>query len=103
MPRTKKTREQVEKEMEEGEKEEDIYTHAGDEVLTENEDEMHIEEEGFMQGYEDEGKMAICQNCKKVLDDKDIVEEEFGGHVLRFCSSECATQYEEKRKKLKRK
>ena len=93
-----KTKEQIEEEMESGEKEQDPQTLAGAKVLTEDEDEMHIEEEGFMQGYKEGEKMAICQNCKKVLD-KEVVEDEFDGDVFRFCCSECATAYEEKRKK----
>lgn len=100
MPRSRKTREQVEDEMESGEKEEDPYTLAGEEVLTEDEDEMHIEEQGFMQGYKERGKMAICQNCGRVLE-RDIVEEEFKGEIYRFCSSECATKYEERKRKKK--
>lgn len=93
-----KTKEQIKEEIKKGDKEKDPSTLRGAEVLTEDEDEMHIEEEGFMQGYKEGDKMTYCQNCKKLLGDN-VVEEEFDGEVLRFCSSQCATKYEEKKSK----
>tara|TARA_Y100000034_G_C6868567_1_gene396151 strand:+ start:676 stop:867 length:192 start_codon:yes stop_codon:yes gene_type:complete len=50
-----KTKEQVEEEIELGEKEEDPYTEEGREVAVED-DSLTDAEEGFMQGYEDADK-----------------------------------------------
>ena len=99
-----KTKEQMKKEIVEGKKEEDLYTDAGREVMREGGGLTDLEE-GFMQGYKEGEKMAVCANCGIVLRE-DVVEEEFeeknGMHRYRFCSSECATKFEEKiRKKRK--
>ena len=93
-----KTKEQIEEEIKAGEKEEDVYSEEGREVLKEEEDEITAEEEGFMKGYQEGDKMAVCQNCKKVLADE-VVERDFGGETYRFCSEECVDKFVEKRKK----
>ena len=75
---------------------EDIYSNTGREELIEEEDEITDVDEGFMQGYEEGEKMAMCPNCKKLLED-DFVEQELNDETYRFCSDECATKYVEKR------
>jgi len=87
-----KTKEQMEENIELGDAEENIYTEAGREVAEEN-DEITNLEEGFMEGYNKGEAAAKCSNCKKVLQD-DFIEEEFHSNVLKFCSEQCATQYE---------
>lgn len=72
---------------------EGIYTEEGREELIEDEDEITDVDEGFMKGYEEEEKMSECCQCGKVLGGE-VVEEEFDGDVLRFCSSKCASEYE---------
>jgi len=66
----------------------------------EEKDEITDVDEGFMKGYEEGEKMAICQNCKKVLGEE-VVEREFEGETYRFCSEQCADKFTQKRKKSK--
>jgi hypothetical protein len=49
-----------------------------------------------MKGYGEGDKAAVCANCGRVLDD-DFVEQEFHGELHRFCSSDCATEYAERK------
>ena len=100
MPKSRKTREQLKEEIKAGEKEKDIYLESGREELAEEEDEITNVDEGFMKGYQEDGKMANCQNCKKVLE-AEVVERDYEGETYRFCSEECATKFDEKRKKKK--
>ncbi len=73
---------------------EGIYEEEGRKELIDEEDEITDVDEGFMKGYEEEEKLAECSNCGKVLNKK-TVEEEFNGKVYRFCSSDCAEEYEQ--------
>ena len=95
----KKTREEVMKEMEIGDKEGDIYSDEGREELIDEEDEITDIDEGFMKGYDEEEKTAECQSCGALLINENIVEEEIGDQMYRFCSSECATEFEAKKAK----
>ena len=56
-------------------------------------------EEGFVQGYEEGEHEAKCAECKVVLVDQDIIEEELDGHLYRFCSEECANAFETGKKR----
>ncbi len=85
--------------MEKGDVEEDIYSEEGREELMDEEDEITDLDEGFMKGYEEEEKTAECQNCGALLINENIVEEELGDEVYRFCSSECASEFETKKQK----
>ncbi len=100
MAKSRKTREKIKEEMESGEKEEDIYSEPGREVLNDEEDEISDVEEGFMQGVEEDEKSAICQTCKKVLSDEESenIEIEYKGDTYRFCSEECAEKFSKKKK-----
>ena len=93
-----KTKEQIEEEIKQGNKEENVYSKEGREVLKEEKDEISSEEEGFMEGYEQDSKLTNCANCKKVLEDE-VVEREFDGETCRFCCDKCADEFAEKRKK----
>ncbi len=98
MPKSRKTKEQAEQEIESGEKEENIYKDSGREVMA-DEDEITDVEEGFMKGYEEDEKSALCQNCKKVLEDEEsIVEIDYKGDTYRFCSEDCAEKFTKKKK-----
>ncbi len=81
--------------------EEDIYSEEGREELIEDEDEITEVDEGFMKGYEEGAKMAVCSYCHKVLRE-DIVEEDFDDETYRFCSEECASKFEMKRLKKRK-
>lgn len=90
------TKEQIEEEIEKGNKEENIYTDEGREVMRE-EDEITSVEEGFMKGYEEGSKAAICQTCGITLE-KDVVEIDYEGDTYRFCCEECADKFVKKKK-----
>ena len=60
----------------------------------EDNDEITPTEEAFMEGYEEEEKVAECANCKKsLLTMKGAIEREFKGKHFRFCSEKCAKSY----------
>ncbi len=75
--------------------EDGLYSEEGREELMEEEDEITNVDEAFMEGYEEAEKVAECAMCKKMLD-RNMIEEEMNGTVYRFCSSKCASQFEEK-------
>ena len=83
--------------MHEDKEDKDIYGEEGREELIEDEDEITNIEEGFMKGYDEEEKLSECCNCGKVLVKEEVVEEEFDGVVYRFCSPECASEFEKNR------
>ena len=90
----KKTKEELEQEIELGEKEEDPYTKEGRHAAVED-DSLTDSDEGFMAGYEQGEDSTKCATCKKILED-DFIEEEFEEETLRFCSENCAEKYEKK-------
>lgn len=104
MPRKKKTPEEIELEMEEGKKEEEVYSEEGREKLIEG-DEIEDWEEGFMEGAEGRGEQASCAYCGKLIgeDKENIFEREFDGEIKWFCSEEHAEKYAERLKKQKQK
>ena len=72
---------------------EDLYEEEEREEEEEN-DQITPTEEAFMEGYEEEDKVAECANCKKsLLNMKGTVEREFKGSHFRFCSEKCAKSY----------
>lgn len=85
--------EELKRQIEVGEKEEDIYTEEGREELVED-DAITDQEAGFVQGYEEEEKVSSCQTCGKLLTGENFVEKEIDGDIVRFCSDECAERYE---------
>jgi hypothetical protein len=72
-------------------KEVNVYNKA--EELEDN-DEIETEEEGFMQGYNDDIDESKCANCHKVLEGTEFIEEEIKGKKYRFCSRKCADAFE---------
>ena len=96
MPR-RKSKDQVEKEIETGDREEDIYTEEGREVA-EDEDVITDAEEGFMEGYEEGSRAARCAKCRAILDE-DFIEEEIDGEEYRFCSEKCAETFKKPKKR----
>ncbi|MBI2144592.1 hypothetical protein HYU17_05610 [Candidatus Woesearchaeota archaeon] len=80
-------------EAEEPESEDDIYEEE-ERNEEEESDEISPTEEAFMEGYEEEDKVAECAQCKKsLLEVKSAVEREFRGKHYRFCSEKCAKGY----------
>ncbi len=92
----KKTSEEVEKDMEEGELDETVYDREGREKLIEN-SEIEDWEEGFMEGAEDDGEQGKCANCGKALLEENVVETELEDKVVWFCSEECLERYKKRK------
>ncbi len=86
---------EIESEEPEAETEDDdgIYVEKERDEL-EEEDEITPTEEAFMEGYEEEEKVAECAKCKKpLLEMKGTIERELKGKHYRFCSEKCAKGY----------
>ena len=81
-------------EVEHSTAEEDVYSGEGRNDLVED-DEISAEEEGFMEGAEDDGQNAKCAKCGKLLKKQNLVEKEIEGEVKWFCSEQCVEKYEE--------
>ena len=78
---------------EEPEEEEDLYEEEKRDELEED-DEISPTEEAFMEGYEEEEKVAKCAKCgKALLEMTGSVEREYKGRHYRFCSEKCAKGY----------
>jgi len=58
------------------------------------EDGISSEEEGFMRGYSDEEEVVTCEECGVALKDKPV-SKVFNGDKHKFCSKECAEDYED--------
>lgn len=89
-----------EEDLNEEDEAEGVYSEEGREELTED-DEINELEEGFMEGYEEGEHQAVCAECNMILVGESFVEEVIRGHHYRFCSSECATAFEQGKKKHK--
>jgi hypothetical protein len=102
MAKSNKTIEEQETEMEQGKKDEEIYSEAGREKLRED-GEIKDWEEGFMEGAEGRGEQNCCSECGKNLgENKDnVIEREFDGEIKWFCSEEHAENYAKKLEKKK--
>ncbi|MDP4012122.1 MAG: hypothetical protein Q8R00_00755, partial [Candidatus Nanoarchaeia archaeon] len=62
------TLEEEKRQMDIGETEEEVYSEAGLEDLSGEEDELNDSDEGFMKGYNEGAKSAKCVACGKVLE-----------------------------------
>jgi hypothetical protein len=92
-----KTEEQIEEEMEHGEKNEDVYSEEGREKLTED-GEISPEEEGFMEGASDAGQLGKdALTGEPLMDIEDVVEAEIKGVKYRFVNEENAQKFREKK------
>jgi len=82
--------EEFKREMEEGLREEDVYTEEGREELEES-DEIDPWEEGYIEGVK--GKETLtCRRCKKIIIGEPI-EREIDHEIYWFCSEKCATEF----------
>ena len=96
----KETLEEEKMEIEEGTKDEDVYSEGGREEMQEN-DEISPGEEGFSEGAEGDEQKGIegdCPTCREPLGDREegIVEREINGVKMKFCCEKCAVEYESK-------
>lgn len=84
-------------EMRTGAKEATVYTAAGREILEED-DEISPEEEGFMEGAENDGEQGKCANCgAALLNAENTFETKIDGKTYWFCSNKCIKHYKEKK------
>lgn len=84
---------EIESSKPEPEDEDGIYEENERDEL-EEEDEITPTEEAFMEGYEEEEKVAECAKCgKTLLEVEKVVEREFKGKHYRFCSEKCGRSY----------
>jgi len=91
------TSEEVEQEMKRGEKDKDIYSEKGQELLEED-DEIEPWEEGFMEGASNLGQLGKDGFTGEPLRDKEgVVETKLEGKVYRFNSKENARKFLEKK------
>lgn len=78
---------------------EDIYDEKTLEDLEEN-DEISIEEEGFMQGANKQGQLAKdALTGEPLINPRKIIELKLNGKVYRFNSQKNADKFKEKKKK----
>ena len=89
----KETSEDIEEDMELGEKDEDVYSEEGRELLEEDE-EIIIEEEGFMEGAEGGGQLSKdALTGEPLMGIDDVVEIEIDGKKYRFVNEENAQKF----------
>tara|TARA_Y100000310_G_C20613942_1_gene779563 strand:- start:739 stop:1083 length:345 start_codon:yes stop_codon:yes gene_type:complete len=93
-----KTSEQIEQEMEHGNKDEDVYSEEGREHLVED-GEISPEEEGFMEGAAQAGQLGKdALTGEPLMDVENVVETEIDGKVYRFVSEENAQKFRDRKK-----
>jgi YHS domain-containing protein len=80
----------------EPEDEADIYSENSRSELVED-GEMSPEEEGFMEGFEGDGRQIACAECKRIIiDPDDAIETEINNEMYLFCSEECYAKFKAK-------
>jgi len=74
----------------------DIYSDDSRAELVED-GEMSPEEEGFMEGFNEESKKITCAECKQIIiDSNDAIQAEIDNEELLFCSEECYSKYKKR-------
>lgn len=97
-----KSRQQKEEEIEAGEKDEDIYTKEGRNVI-EEEGEVEPWEEGFMEGASDLGQLGKDGlTGQPIMGAENVIELEFQGKMYRFVSEKNAEEFMKRRQKKKK-
>lgn len=97
----KKTSEKKKEEIEQGEKDEDIYSREGREKLEEDA-EIEPWEEGFMEGAVDDGQQGKdALTGEPLMDAEDVVEAEIDDKIYRFVSEENARKFRKRYEKRK--
>ena len=95
------TSEEIEQDMEAGEKNEDVYSEEGREKLVED-GEISPEEEGFMRGAENQGQLGKdALTGEPLMDIEDVEETEIDGQAYRFVNEENAQKFRERKEKEK--
>lgn len=97
------TSEELTEAMDEGEKDEDVYTEEGIQKLEEN-DEIEPWEEGFVEGAKDFGQLGKdALTGEPLMGADDIVEMELGEKMYRFVSRANAEKFRKRFMDKKRK
>ena len=76
----------------------DLEGDTGEESEAESGDEVEVssEEEAFLQGYNEDEKVHICEECGSALrEGKKSFHKEINGEDHTFCSKSCAEEFEE--------
>jgi len=89
------TEEQIEDDMKQGKKDEDIYEEPGQELLEED-DEIEPWEQGFMQGATKTGQLGKDALTGEPLKARDIIELRINGRLYRFNSIDNAIKFKQK-------
>ena len=89
------TEEQIEDDMKQGKKDEDIYEEPGQELLEED-DEIEPWEQGFMQGAAKTGQLGKDALTGEPLKARDIIELRINGRLYRFNSIDNAIKFKQK-------
>ncbi len=89
------TEEQIEEDMKQGKKDEDIYEEPGQELLEED-DEIEPWEQGFMQGATKTGQLGKDALTGEPLKARDIIELRINGRLYRFNSIDNAIKFKQK-------
>lgn len=58
-------------------------------------DGLESSEEGFMKGYSDDDVVEECAECGSAIDEDGRVAKELDGELQKFCSKNCADEFEE--------
>lgn len=67
-----------------------------EEKLVTDEEELSSPEEGFMQGYMDDGEVGECAECGVALtEEKRTVTKSFEEEAYFFCSESCASDFKD--------
>lgn len=66
-----------------------------EEKLEESPIEEEGDDDGFMQGYEDENEAEECVECGVAVSEEKRVLREIDGEEYLFCSKTCADDFEE--------
>jgi hypothetical protein len=53
------------------------------------------EEEGFMKGYTEDEEVEECAECEAAIEPEKKVVRTIQGEKYKFCSKECADEFEE--------
>lgn len=93
---------QKEEEIVSGERDEDIYTKEGRDVI-EEEGEVEPWEEGFMEGASDLGQLGKdALTGQPIMGAENVIELEFQGKMHRFVSEKNAEEWMKRRQKKKK-
>ncbi len=60
-----------------------------------SEEDFESPEEGFMEGYSEDEEVEECAECGSAIDEESRIVKEIDGEVYKFCSENCAKEFED--------